>query len=99
MIAYLRHKSVLAPRVREFAILMVIADWDAPYPWNAHAGMAAEAGVSVEVIEALRSHRRPEFSNADEQSVYAFSAELRSKRTVTDATYQAVLAQVGEQGL
>ncbi len=99
MISFMRYQSVLSPRIREFAILIVIADWDSPFPWSKHAPMAKEAGLAADIIEALRAHQQPHFSNEDEQTVYAFCAELREEHAVSHAIYQAMLDQVGEQGL
>lgn len=99
MIMFMRDHSVLGPRICEFAILIVIAEWNASYPWALHARLAKDAGLAPDVIEALSARRTPDFRNEDERAVYAFSAELRETHAVSDASYQAVLRHLGERGV
>ena len=99
MIMFFRDRSVLGPRLCEFAILIVIAEWNASYPWALHARLAKDAGLAPDIIQALSARRAPDFQNEDERAVYAFSAELREKHAVSDATYQAALRHFGEQGV
>jgi 4-carboxymuconolactone decarboxylase len=51
------------------------------------------------VIEALRTGARPRLTKPDEAAVYEFATELYARRRVSDATYAAALAQLGERGV
>jgi len=50
---YLRFKSVLPPRLSEFAILLTARRWTQQYEWNAHRGLAAKGGLGAAVIMAV----------------------------------------------
>ncbi|PYM05423.1 MAG: 4-carboxymuconolactone decarboxylase [Candidatus Rokuibacteriota bacterium] len=95
----LRFRTTLAPRLTELAILVVAREWTAQYEWYAHARFAAKAGIEPEILETIRRKERPRFSRPDDQAVYTFAVELLRTRGVSDATYQALLGQVGEQGV
>src|SRR5262245_95235 len=41
---YLRFKSVLPPRLSEFAILIAARQWTQQYEWDAHYTLAMQAG-------------------------------------------------------
>ena len=42
---YLRFKSVLPPRLSEFAILITARQWTQNYEWDAHAPLALQGGL------------------------------------------------------
>ena len=96
---YLRFQSVLAPRVSEFATLVVSRAWTQQFEWFVHVPLALKAGTSAETIAALREGRRPSSMADEEAAVYDFSTELLGSRGVCDTTYQAALQRFGEQGL
>src|SRR5467141_3830654 len=73
---YLRFKSSLPPRLSEFVILMTARRWTQQYEWNAHASLAAQGGLSADIIKAVAEGRRPEKMAADEEVVYTFCDEL-----------------------
>jgi len=96
---YLRFRSVLPPRLSEFAILITARQWTQQYEWETHYPAALQAGVSVEVAKAIAEGRRPEHMTADEELVYDFSTELQRNQSVSDATYARMLSKFGEQGI
>src|SRR5436309_14689770 len=49
---YLRYRSALPPRLREFVILMTARRWTQQYEWNAHQPLALQGGVGAEVVKA-----------------------------------------------
>src|SRR5258708_21302502 len=69
---YLRFKSALPPRLSEFVILLTARRWTQQYEWNAHQALAAQGGLSGEIIRAVAEGRRPEKMAADEEAVYTF---------------------------
>jgi 4-carboxymuconolactone decarboxylase len=96
---YLRFKSVLPPRLSEFAILITARQWTQNYEWDAHSRIAAQAGLSQDVLEALAAGRRPDRMAEDEEILYSFCTELQRNQSVSDATYARAVSKFGEQGV
>ena len=56
---YIRFRTSLAPRLNEFAILIVAQKWRSQYEWFAHHRLAMQAGLDPAVAEDLRQGRVP----------------------------------------
>jgi 4-carboxymuconolactone decarboxylase len=97
--AYFRHKSALPPQLSEFVILLTAGYWGAAFEWNAHYPIAVKAGMKPETGEAIAAGKRPPSMSAEEEALYDFVVELRTKRAVSDATYDRLLKMVGERGV
>ncbi len=97
--AYIRFESPLPDRLRELAILVTARFWRAEYEWFAHAPIGREAGLSAALVEAIRTGGRPVFGSPEEEAVHAFCATLHAERSVDDATYDRVLALLGQENL
>jgi 4-carboxymuconolactone decarboxylase len=93
------NKSVLGPRLTEFAILFGARRWTNNWEFNAHSTAATTAGVKAEIIAAIAEGRRPERMADDEALVYDFCAELQDNQSISDATYARALARFGEPGV
>jgi len=93
------NKSVLGPRLTEFAILIGARRWTNNWEWNAHAPAAATAGVKPDVIAALAEGRRPDAMSDEEAIAYDLCAELQANQSVSDTTYARALAKFGEPGV
>ena len=96
--AHCRYNTSLTPRQSEFAILATARFWRAQYEWQAHAPMAAKAGVPEKTIADLRAGRYPKSAKADERAIYDFATELYRKRRVSDRTYGRVVKALGTKG-
>jgi 4-carboxymuconolactone decarboxylase len=96
---YLRFKSVLPPKLREFVILITAREWTQQYVWNSHSTMAINAGLDPAIVKALAEGRWPAGMSDDEETVYAFCIELHHNQGVSDATYARALTKFGEQGI
>lgn len=96
---YLRFKSVLPPRLSEFAILITARHWTQNYEWDAHNRIALQAGLSPDVVKAVADGRRPDRMGEDEEILYSFCTELQRNQSVSDATYSRAVAKFGEQGV
>jgi 4-carboxymuconolactone decarboxylase len=86
--AFCRYGTSLPPRLSELAILVTGAFWKAGFEWAVHAPIAIRAGLSEEVVEAIRTGKRPDFTEEDEAAVHDFSKELHQTHRVSDATYR-----------
>ena len=97
--AYCRYGTSLPPRLSELAILVMGAHWQAGFEWWAHAPIAEKAGINAAAIEAIRIGATPSLNAADEKAVYAFAHELVTKRRVSDASYTAAVATLGQKAV
>jgi 4-carboxymuconolactone decarboxylase len=97
--AHARYHSTLPPRLSEFAILCTAAIWRAQYEWFAHAPMALKAGIPADVIEDLRSGRKPAGAAEDQQAIYNFVQELYETWRVSDETYKRLHGFLGDKAM
>jgi 4-carboxymuconolactone decarboxylase len=97
--AFCRFGTSLHPRLSELAILVAGAHWQAGYEWFAHAPIAVAAGVSPAAVEAIRKGEAPAGLPADEQAVYKFAHEMVKNRRVSEPTFQAAKALLGEKAV
>jgi len=93
------NKSVLAPKLTEFAILTAARKWTNNWEWNAHSTAATAAGLSADIMAAVADGRRPDRMTDEEAIVYDVSMELQSNQSVSDATYARAVAKFGEPGV
>jgi 4-carboxymuconolactone decarboxylase len=96
---YCRYDSSLPPRLSELAILLMGRHWLAEYEWAAHKPFALEAGMSLDVINAIRDDQEPAFVNRDEALIYAFMRQLHERRAIEDSLYAELKAEIGQDGL
>jgi 4-carboxymuconolactone decarboxylase len=82
-------------RLFELMVLVVAREWSAQYEWFAHARQARAAGLSDDVIEAIRQRREPGFVHEDERLVHALVTEINRTRRLSQATYDRALAAFG----
>jgi len=93
--AFCRFNTSLSPRLSEFIILIVARKWNIYLEWQVHRPLAIEAGMSTDVIEALRVKVVPLFVNKDEEIIYQFCCELLENKSVSDGLYDTALREFG----
>ena len=71
--------------------IVVARHWGAQYEWFVHADHGRKAGLSDDVIEAIRTNRKPAFSKDDERLVYDVVSELNESKHLSDASYKRAL--------
>ncbi len=96
--AFCRFGSSLPARLSELAILTTGAHWQAGFEWYAHLPLAIAGGLAPEIAESIRKGETPKFTKADEAAVHAFATELITRKRVSDGTYAATVALIGERG-
>jgi len=96
---FCRFHSSLDPFLSEFAIILTGKYWKAQYEFFAHAAMARQAGVSEEIVEAIRLGTEPPLEDERHRAIYAFVREYFDTHRVSDATYAQVKALLGERGV
>ena len=87
--------SSVPPKLNELAILVVAKHWSAEYVWNAHHTAAVRGGIAPEVVEAIRTGKRPPAMEKDVETVYNFATEFMTKREVSNATLLAAKSVLG----
>jgi 4-carboxymuconolactone decarboxylase len=95
----LRYDTSLTPRQSELAILLTARACRSPFEWYAHRVEAEKIGIEREVIEAILADTMPAGLSDDETIVLQFAAELNRFKSVSDTTYAATLARLGERTL
>ncbi len=93
---YCRYETLLGPRLSELAILVTGRVFGSEYEWQVHKKFALEAGLAPEVVEAIRSNQRPNFTDAAEAVVHDFSRAALETRQVEDALYERAVKVLGE---
>lgn len=94
---YCRYDSSLSPRLSELAILATARVWKSEFEWAAHKPIALKAGVSADIVEAIRLDKQPVFDKPDEAVVYEFATVLHTQRKVDDALYARAVEVLGQE--
>ena len=94
---FCRFGTSLPPRLSELAILVTGAYWQSGFEWYAHAPLATRAGIPAAAVDAIRVGQPPALQQADEKIVYQFAHELVHSRRVSQPTYVAAVAALGEK--
>jgi len=96
--AALRYGSVLSERVRELATLQVAAHHRSDFEWYAHAPIAAAAGLSAALLEAIRTGGCVEPDDPAELVATVVVAQLLTTGDVDDDTWAGAVDALGEAG-
>jgi 4-carboxymuconolactone decarboxylase len=92
-------QSAIGEKLTHFAMLIVARHWTQQVIWDLHDEAAIESGLKPEVMEALAAGRRPQGMTEGEEAVYDFCIELLNNHSVSDATYDRMIAEFGERGV
>ncbi len=93
---FLREGTDVPRKLSELAILVTARAWNARYEWYAHERAAAGCGLDRAIIDAIRNNEIPVFADPADECVYQVAAELHRDKTVSDRTYEAAVAAMGE---
>ncbi len=97
--AYVRFESDLPANLRTIAVMCVARNFNCRFEWAGWTKQAREAGVSEDVITAIRERRQPQGLSPDEELVVSYGMQLLSSGHRADqATYDAVVARFGIKG-
>ena len=96
---YMRTDTSLSPRIRELAMLVTAREKDCQFIWNAHAPAGRGAGLRDEIVDNLREKKDLSGLAPDEAAVVDYGREFFRTHRVSQATFDAALAQFGVQGL
>lgn len=96
---YVRWNMDIEAQYTELAILVAARALDCAYVWNAHVVVAAEAGVSQALIDALRDDQPLPTEPPTQVALANFGLELIRDHKIQDATYQAAHDAFGTKTL
>ena len=96
---YVRNESTLPQRVRELAMLTTARALDCQYIWNAHVALGRQAGLSNELIDALRDNRPLPGLSEDEAAVIRLGTEFFTTHRVSGETFDLGLTNFGARGV
>jgi len=98
--AYLRGDGTDLPlKIRELAMILTARELDCQFIWNAHAAAARRAGIRNDVVDRLRDRHELTGLTPDEAAVVNYGREFFRTHQVSQASFEAALAQFGVQGL
>jgi len=95
----MRYRTSLPKRISEMAIIITGRYWTCQTEWVAHAPLAIKAGLSEAVAEAIRTGKRPAFTQKDEEVAYDYCTELHENKFVSDATHKRTMEVFGLKGM
>ena len=96
---YARYETPLDPRIKALAVLTAAREACGHYVWTVNQPAAKSAGLSDEVIASIREYRAPAGLAANDSSVVQFVLEILRHHRVSDTTFEAVRAMVGDAGV
>jgi 4-carboxymuconolactone decarboxylase len=97
---YLRFGSGSLPGdLRELTILWMARQLKAPYEWVKHVPPAMAAGLSEELLEAVRNGREEEVLSDPQKDVIASAGCVLARRSLPQALQDRLIAALGLEGL
>jgi 4-carboxymuconolactone decarboxylase len=95
---YIRYESPLPDDLRELAILATARHWNQVVEWALHVQIGLDAGLDRSALLVMAEGKRPELMGP-RAVVHTFCDELHRTQGVSDATYAAARAALGEAGV
>jgi 4-carboxymuconolactone decarboxylase len=96
---YCRFDNSLPRDLSELAICLIGRHFKAQFEFYAHARLAREAGLSADIVEAIRVRATPPFTRDVEKVVYDFVTEYLDTNRVATPNYKRAIDAFGEQGV
>jgi len=87
----------LERRLVQLMILVSARLATAQFAWFIHEPYAVKEGISSDIVEAIRERRTPNFARTDERLVYDITLELKTTRTLSEATFNRGMTMFGEE--
>jgi 4-carboxymuconolactone decarboxylase len=96
---YCRYETALDPRLSELAILTTARHWGAEFEWAAHKTEALKAGLSPDLVEAIRTGAEPHYGDDEERVVHAVARATLTTLEVPDPLYAEAVEVLGTDRL
>ena len=95
----LRFGTTLPARLTELAIVVTARRWNSQLEWHIHAGAGLRAGLSQDVLDAIKVGAEPIFGDAEEADIYEFARQLQQTGNVAEEVYQRIMQRWGKVGV
>ena len=89
----------LSQKTQELAMIVTAREMDCPFIWNAHSASGRRSGLPDALVDNLRDKRELTGMAPDEAAVVHYGQEIFRTHRVSQATFDAALAQFGVRGL
>ena len=89
----------LSQKTQELAMIVTAREMDCQFIWNAHADSGRRSGLPDALVDNLRDNKTIMDMAPDEAAVVHYGQELFRTHRVSQATFDATLAQFGVRGL
>ena len=96
---YARYETPLPPRIKALAVLTAAREACGHYVWTVNQPAARDAGLSAEIIAAIREYRAPAGLAPEDAAVVQFVLEILRQHRISEATFEAMRALVGDAGV
>ena len=96
---YVRFETPLDRRVKALVILTTARETNGQYVWTVNQREARDAGLSEEIISAIHERRAPVGLEPKDAGVVQFVQELLRHHRISDVSFEALRAQVGDAGI
>ncbi|HUK41047.1 MAG TPA: carboxymuconolactone decarboxylase family protein [Candidatus Acidoferrales bacterium] len=97
--SYVRFESGLDHKLVEFTALVAARELDCKHEWAAHVGHGQKAGIPMETIRAVYQKKGTESFSLEDAQIVSFVREMLHSHRVSEPTYQAIYARLGERGI
>ena len=97
--AQLRFQSSMPDNLKELAIILVAREWNSGIEWTGHSVLAAQAGVSDQSIENIRTGQSPAGLTEQETVIASFVQQLRREKELSDENFEAAQRLLGVRGV
>jgi 4-carboxymuconolactone decarboxylase len=94
---YLRFECSLDKQLIELVVLTVARHFRAQYEFWAHATFARQHGLPDAVIDAIAAGDAPDLPSPTHELLYAYTREILETNRCSQATYDRMLAEFGEE--
>ena len=97
--AFLRFDTIFPAKLSEIAILVTARHWTSHYEWYAHKRLALAGGLDLNIIDAIRDRRTPEFDDPKGKMIYDVAKSLHEGHGLAQGLYDEAIALLGERGV
>ena len=97
--SYVRWRSDLTAEQREIAVLTAARHFNAAVMWAGHVRLGRKAGVRQTVIDTIAQRGDLDTLTDEEAEIVRFVGELFSNNRISDDTFAALHARLGDQGI
>jgi 4-carboxymuconolactone decarboxylase len=97
--AYVRFEAPVPARIKALALLTTARETTGDYVWTMNQPHAGTAGLTEDIITAIRERRAPASLAPEDAVIVQFTLELLTQHRIAETTFRAVQQQLGDAGV